>query len=247
MRNAINLYAIPDLPLVKGGEDIAQLISTAAAVNGFVLETNDVVVIAQKIVSKAEQAVVKLADITPSPFALELAQQTGRDPRLCQVYIDESEAILSTKGRMVITKHRLGFTCSGAGVDRSNIAPQEEEMVVLLPRDPDASARNIREGIRNFTGKNVACIINDSFGRAEREGSIGTAIGIAGIAALEKRNQLDLFGNPSSSQIALIDEIAGAASLLMGQADEKFPVVIVRGVQYRADNNASLKQILISS
>lgn len=247
MHSTISLHAIPDIPLVKGGEDIAQLIYTTATASRLVIEANDVIVIAQKIVSKAEQEIVKLSDITPSDFALELAQKTGRDPRLCQVYINESEAILYTKGRMVITKHRLGFDCSGAGVDRSNIAPHEEEMVVLLPRDPDASARNIRDGIRNLIGKNVACIINDSFGRAGREGSIGTAIGIAGIAALEKRCQSDLFGNPSNSEIALIDEIAGAASLLMGQANEKYPVVIVKGVQYNIDDNASLKHILIPS
>jgi coenzyme F420-0:L-glutamate ligase / coenzyme F420-1:gamma-L-glutamate ligase len=161
------LFAVPNLPLVVEGDDIAHLIFSAATEDRFAFR-DDVVVVAQKIVSKAEGAVVRLNDVEPSPRAQELAEATGRDPHLCEVYVRESREILGTKDRMVITRHRLGFICTNAGVDRSNIGPEAGELALLLPRDPDASARAIRDKLRALTGCDVAVIISDSFGKPDR-------------------------------------------------------------------------------
>lgn len=240
----VRLTPVGGIPLVNVGDDIAKLICKACTENSIVVEEDDVFVVAQKIVSKAENSTVNLKTIKPTKRAAKIAEKTERDPRLVQVYLNEASKVLFIKGRMVITKHKLGFKMSSSGVDRSNIAPISDEVVVLLPRDPDDSARKIRESIRNITGKNVAVIINDSCGRDDRDGSVGMAIGIAGISHLEFRSQKDLFGNESNSRIALIDELAAAASILMGQADEKIPVVIIRGVRYTVDEETSIKNIL---
>ncbi len=244
-RWSAGLYGVPNLPLITRGADLGELIVEAALKDGFTIAERDVLVVAQKIVSKAEGAVVRLADVEPSPRAVELAESTGRDPRLCEVYLRESDEILGTKGRMVITRHRLGFICTGAGVDRSNIALHDEGVVVLLPRDPDRSARQIRQKIKEMIRADVGVIISDSFGKPDREGSIGIAIGIAGIRHLEERRQHDLFGNQANSSIALVDELAAAASLIMGQANESRPVVVVRGIEYTQDEDASIKRLLI--
>ena len=244
MTKHVSLYPLTGLPLVVSGDNIAELIIRACFKEGIVLEDNDIIVIAQKIVSKAENAVVDLKTITPSPEAEELAGKTGRDARLVQVYLNESSELLYTKGRMIITRHKLGFIMSSSGVDRSNIASHKDEIVVLLPKNPDRSAQDIMNGIHGVTHKDVAVIINDSDGRPDREGSVGIAIGLAGISALEIRSQHDLFGNASNSQIALVDELAAAASVLMGQGDEKIPVVIIRGVNYTRSDEAKIIDIL---
>lgn len=241
MKSAL-LYALENLPLIQLGDNLGELIFERVREIG-VLE-GDVFVIAQKVISKAEGAIVDLSTVEPSENAREIAAQTGRDPRLCQVYLNESQELIAVKGRMVITRHRLGFICSSAGVDRSNVAPLGVGKVVLLPKDPDASARKIRNHILKETGKRVAVVINDSCGRDDREGSVGTAIGIAGISAIEIRKKKDLFGNDSRSQIALIDELAAAGSILMGQADEGVPVVLIRGVSYVSADNSSITEIL---
>jgi len=238
------LIPIEGIPFIVAGDDIAVLIYEACRRNALSIEDGDIIVIAQKIISKAENRIVSLQSIIPSEKAIELANQTGRDPRAVQVYLDEASEILFIKGKMIITKHRLGFKMSNSGVDSSNVAPWEERIVSLIPEDPDKSARKVRDSIRQIIEKNVAVIINDSCGRDERDGSVGMAIGIAGISPLECRNQTDMFGNHSGSRIALIDELAAAASILMGQADEKIPVVIIRGVSYTIDNQADITRIL---
>lgn len=245
-KRAVTLTAIPEIPLIKEGDNLGEIIVCSCRRCGMAIQHADILVIAQKVVSKSEGATVNLGDIAPSINAIELATATGRDPRLCQVYLNESDEVLSVKGRMVITRHRLGFECSGAGVDRSNVSSHEHEVVVLLPSDPDQSAREIRKTVKDITGTDVAVIINDSFGRHDRDGSIGTAIGIAGIGCLETRRQTDLFGNVSNAKIALVDEVAAAASILMGQADESIPVVLVSGVEYTQRENTSLRDILIA-
>jgi len=242
---SVLLMAVPGIPLVGKGDDLGKIIVALCMQHMITIKDHDIVVIAQKVVSKAEGATVNLSDVTPSARAIELAEMTGRDARLCQVYLDESSEVLSVKGRMVITRHRLGFECSGAGVDRSNVSTYEEERVVLLPRDPDQSAQIVRSTINEATGVNVAVIISDSFGRHDRDGSIGVAIGIAGIGHLEMRGQTDLFGNPANVRIALVDEVAAAASIVMGQANESLPVVIVRGVEYNPVDDASLRDLLV--
>jgi len=239
------LYKVPNFPLVNVGDDIAQLIYRCAMNDNFTFEDCDIIVVAQKIVSKAENALVRLSEIVPSEYARELAKKTGRDPRLCQVYLNESKEILETVGRHIITRHRLGFVGTEANVDRSNVALLKEETVSLLPKDPDASARRIRSRMKELSQKEVAVIICDTFGNAYRQGGIGTAIGIAGIRPLEVMDGVDLFGNHKQSATASVDEIAAAASMLMGQANEGTPVVVVRGVKYSVSENASIREILI--
>ena len=243
---AMGLYAVPNIPLIKEGDDLGNIIVTCCNADGFEIKDRDIVVVAQKIVSKAEGRIVDLSQVNPSEEAKRLSELTGRDARLCQVYIDESSDILDTKGRMVITRHRLGFECTGAGVDRSNISPHESGLVSLLPLDPDASARRIRKNIADLTGKDVAVIINDSFGKPDREGSIGISIGFNGIRYIEERNQKDLYNNSSRPWIALVDELSAAASIVMGQADEGIPVVVVRGTRYTRDETTGIKDLLIN-
>lgn len=240
----VHLMPLNSLPLIKVGDNIANLIIVSCKNEAVKLLNGDVIVVAQKIISKAENAIVDLKTIIPSPQALKIASQTGRDARLVQVYLDESSELLYVKGRMVITRHKLGFVMSSSGVDRSNIADHSREIVVLLPRDADASAAAIRADIKMLTGKTVSVIINDSCGRADRAGSVGMAIGLSGISAIEHRSQKDLFENQANSQIALIDELAAAASILMGQANEGVPVVIIRGVKYTSSEDSKISQIL---
>lgn len=240
----IVLHPIKTMPLVEKGDDIANLIVKSANKEGVFIEKNDLIVIAQKIVSKAEGATMKLSEVTASVEAKRLAKKTGRDERLCQLYLDEATEVLAVKGRMVITRHKLGFVGSSSGIDRSNIAPHSDEVVVLLPKDPDLSANIIRTKIKNLTGKTVGIVINDSCGRDYRGGSVGTAIGVSGIKALRIDKKVDLFGNPSESHIAIADEIAAAGSLLMGQADESVPAVVIKGVFYTKSEHATIQEFI---
>ena len=237
--------ALPGIPLIQPGDDLPALIAKAAEADGLALADGDVVVVAQKVVSKAEGRIVRLADVTATPEAVELAGRTGRDARLCQLYLDESAAVTEVRGRHVVTVHRLGFTGTGAGVDMSNVADRAEGYAVLLPADPDASARAIRAGLRELAGATVAVIVSDSFGSPVREGAIGAAIGIAGIRHAEQpEGDADLFGNPSTPVMNRVDEIAAAASVLMGQTAAARPVIVGRGVPYTADENASITRLL---
>ena len=237
--------ALPGIPLIQPGDDLPTLIAKAAEADGLALADGDVIVVAQKVVSKAEGRIVRLADVTPTPEAEELAGRTGRDARLCQLYLDESAAVTEVRGRHVVTVHRLGFTGTGAGVDMSNVADRAEGYAVLLPADPDASARAIRAGLRELAGATVAVIVSDSFGSPVREGAIGAAIGIAGIRHAEQpEGDADLFGNPSTPMMNRVDEIAGAASILMGQTAAARPVIVARGVPYTADEDASITRLL---
>jgi len=237
--------ALPGIPLIQPGDDLPALIAKAAEADGLTLADGDIVIVAQKVVSKAEGRIVRLADVTPTPEAEELAGRTGRDARLCQLYLDESAAVTEVRGRHVVTVHRLGFTGTGAGVDMSNVAGRAEGYAVLLPADPDASARAIRAGLRDLTGATVAVIVSDSFGSPVREGAIGAAIGIAGIRHAEQpQGDADLFGNPSTPMMNRVDEIAGAASILMGQTAAARPVIVARGVPYTADEDASITRLL---
>jgi len=241
--NKLTLYPVVRMPLVEPGDNLAKIILDAISLFMAVKE-NDVIVVAQKIISKSEGAIVDISTVNPTDEAKHIAQQTGRDPRLCQIYLDEASEVIAIKGRMVITRHKLGFVGSSSGVDRSNIAPHEDGMVVLLPKDPDRSARNIRSYILNKTGKRIAVIINDSCGRDYRGGSVGMSIGIAGIGAIEIKEKSDLYGNESRSQTALVDELAAAASVLMGQADEAIPAVLIRGVSFKVVENARISELL---
>jgi coenzyme F420-0:L-glutamate ligase/coenzyme F420-1:gamma-L-glutamate ligase len=237
MTARLELFAIPGLPMVRAGDDLPALILAGLEAAGQVLQDRDVVVIAQKIVSKAEGRTVDLADVVPSPEALKLAAEVGKDPRIVQAVLSESVKVVRSRPNLMIMQHRLGFVMANAGVDQSNVAePDGHHRLLLLPLDPDASAEAIRSALRSSA--DVAVIISDSFGRPWRRGTAGVAIGSAGIPALiDLRGQRDLFGRTLEvSIIGFADEIAAAASLLQGQAAEAQPVVVVRGLSWHAPN-----------
>ena len=229
IRYSVN--ALAGVPRVGPGDDLGVVISGALAASDMALEDGDVIVLAQKIVSKAEGRQVALASVSPSPEALELAGQTGKDPRIVHLILAEAEEVVRIRPNLLIVRNRQGLVLANAGIDQSNVAPGE---VLLLPRDPDASASALRAKLMAATGRTVAVLIIDSLGRAWRIGTTGTTIGLAGMPAiLDLRGRVDLAGRLlESSELGLADEVAAAASLAMGQADEGTPVVVVRGLTY---------------
>ncbi|PWH18357.1 MAG: coenzyme F420-0:L-glutamate ligase [Anaerolineae bacterium] len=233
----LTLTPLQGYPLVKSGDDLVDLTVQALSVSGLTLLPGDVLVFAQKIVSKAEGRRVNLATITPSPRAQELAHQIEKDPRLVELILRESRTVLRTRPGTIVVEHRLGFVCANAGIDHSNVAGEgtaEQEWVLLLPEDPDASAQRLRDGLQAHFGVPIGVLIIDSHGRAWRLGTVGVAIGLAGLPALvDLRGKPDLFGyRLRITQIGAADELAAAASLVMGQAAEGTPVVHVRGFPY---------------
>lgn len=235
MPDKVLLLALTTMPLVRPGDDLALLLAAAIQQEIGRLAPNDILVVAQKIVSKAEDRYVDLTGVEPRTDALFLADETGKDPRLVQVILDESRRVVRHRPGVLIVEHRLGFVMANAGVDRSNVDAQEgAEPVLLLPVDPDASAVALREELGKRLGTAPAVVISDSFGRAWRRGTAGIAIGAAGLPALiDKRGQPDLYGRELRvTEIGFADEIAAAASLLMGQADEAIPAVVIRGLAW---------------
>lgn len=233
----LTLTALPNFPLVKPGDDLVPLILQGLRAAGLTLQNGDVLALAQKIVSKAEGRLIKLTEITPSARALELAEITQKDPRFVEVVLSESKEVLRARFNTLIVEHRLGFVCANAGVDRSNVGPHgegHEEYLLCLPSDPDGASQTLRERLKAETGAEVAIVINDSHGRAWRQGTVGVALGSAGLPALlDLRGHRDLFDYTLQvTQVGLADELAAAASLLMGQADEGRPVIHVRGLPY---------------
>ena len=227
----IQIIGLKKLPLIKEGNNLADFIVRAAKEEGVPLATGDVVVIAQKIVSKAEGRVVKLDSITPSAMAQKIAQASGKDPRHVEAILGESAKIVRQKNAHLIVETKHGFVCANAGVDRSNV--EDQDSLTLLPADPDRSARNIREGIRELTGADLGVIISDTFGRAWRIGQVNVAIGLDGMSpVLDYRGQKDMFGYVLNvTQMAVADELASAAELVMRKSDG-VPVVIIKGFDY---------------
>lgn len=233
----VTLYPLSGIPLVEPGDDLARILGDALVANAVDPQDGDILVVAQKVVSKAEDRYVDLADVTPGDRALELARTTGKDPRLVEVILGQSDEVLRCRDGLLVVAHKRGFVVANAAVDQSNIAHgQGDDRVLLLPEDPDASARDLMTALRQRFGANLCVIINDSFGRAWRNGIIGTAIGAAGVPALiDLVGHEDLFKRPLQvSEHAFADEVASAASLLMGQADEAVPAVLVRGLTWGA-------------
>jgi len=230
---SLTLTALEGIPEVQAGHDLAALILAALGRSSIALEEGDVLVVAQKIVSKSEGRAVALADIAPSPRAMELAEVTGKDPRLVELVLSESKDVLRAKRDVIIVEHRLGYVMASAGIDQSNVG-QGGEFALLLPLDPDASCERLRVSLRAATGIDLGVVINDSVGRAWRNGTVGMALGLAGLPGLlDLRGRPDRFGKKLLiTQVGVADEIAAAASLLMGQADESCPVVHVRGLPY---------------
>lgn len=231
----ITLMPIPDVPLIRPGDDLAALLIAACERHALLPAEDDVVVVAQKVVSKAEGRYVDLAKIRPSPRAAALAAEVNKDPRLVEVILAESRRVVRKKPGVLIVEHRLGFIMANAGLDRSNIDPEiAAEPVLLLPSDPDASAAELHERLAAHFGNRLGIIITDSWGRAWRRGTVGVALGVAGLPALmDMRGRPDLFGHALRvTQTGFADEIASAASLVMGQADERRPAVLVRGLSW---------------
>ena len=227
----IQIFPLKRLPLIKEGDNVAACIIKAAKDEEVTIQTGDVVVIAQKIVSKAEGGIVRLKAVTPSPMAEEIAKTTGKDPRHVEVILQESDKIIRRKDAHLIVQTRHGFVCANAGVDRSNV--EDPDSLTILPVDPDHSAHLIRENIRGLTGANVAVIISDTFGRAWRIGQVNVAIGVDGLRpVIDYRGQKDMFGYVLNvTQMAVADELASAAELVMRKSDA-IPVAIVRGCDY---------------
>jgi coenzyme F420-0:L-glutamate ligase/coenzyme F420-1:gamma-L-glutamate ligase len=230
----IILEAIPDIPLIQPGDDLATILLDRLQNAGMALNDGDVLVVCQKIVSKSEGRMVKLADVIPSAEARALASETEKDPCLVELILQEARSISRKRPHLIIAEHRLGWICANAGIDRSNVPQMSDQVVLLLPRDPDGSARELRGRLVDATGADIAVIINDTHGRPFRNGAVGAAIGVAGMSPLsDLRGRIDLFGYElQTSVLATADEIAAAASLLMGQANEGRPAVLIRGAPH---------------
>ncbi len=230
-RTDFHVTAIGDMPLFAPGMCIAQEIAAALDRSGEALRSGDIVVVAQKIVSKSEGRAVRLADVVPGAAAGKLADETGRPPALVQLIVDESEAVMRATTAAIIVRHKTGHVLANAGIDASNIEGGDSDVVLLWPTDPDASARAIRARLGALTGAKPAVVIADSLGRAWRIGTVGTAIGCAGVGALQdRRGETDLFGRTLQATIvAVADSIAAMAVLAMGEGAEGTPVAIVRG------------------
>ncbi|NOW48207.1 coenzyme F420-0:L-glutamate ligase/coenzyme F420-1:gamma-L-glutamate ligase [Novosphingobium sp. SG751A] len=230
----ISIHTLPGVPLIAPGDDLGRVILDALGVDGLALRDGDIIVLAQKIVSKAEGRAVPLSGVRPSFAAQDLAARCDKDARLVELILSESERVMRVRRGVLIVRHRLGFVLANAGIDQSNVDQGEEPVALLLPLDPDASAAAIRSALVKASGADVAVVIIDSFGRAWRNGTCGVAIGCAGMAGLlDLRGTPDLYGRElATSELGLADEVAAAASLAMGQAAEGSPIVLLRGVAY---------------
>lgn len=231
---------------MRAGEDLAELLARALIDADMAPQTGDVLVVAQKIVSKAEGRRRQLNSVTVSPRAEELANLVGKDARLVELVLAESERVVRAVPSVLIVEHRLGFIMANAGIDQSNVGPEDDAAALLLPEDPDASCRRLRQALQQRFGVAMALLINDSFGRPWRNGVVGTCIGAAGLEVLRDcRGRPDLFGRALRvTEIAVGDEIAAAASMLMGQADEGIPAVLVRGLGFATTSDQTARALL---
>jgi coenzyme F420-0:L-glutamate ligase/coenzyme F420-1:gamma-L-glutamate ligase len=240
--NAVEMFAVSGIPLVRKDDDLVELIGEGLARGRIVPRGGDVFVLTQKIVSKAEGRMVDLATVKPSAEAIELAGKVQKDPRLVELILSESVRVVRARPNVLIVEHRLGFVMANAGIDQSNVASSDQpQRALLLPVDPDGSAAMLRRRLSEKFGAPLAVIISDSFGRAWRRGTCGVAIGAAGLPSLmDLRGSPDLFGRALQVSITgHADEIAAAASLVMGQGAEGQPVVVVRGLTWRGSDNAA--------
>jgi F420-0:gamma-glutamyl ligase len=227
----IRIIAIEGIPEIKPNDDVANILIKSLEEQGIKVEDNDIFVIAQKIVSKSEGRIVNLKDIKPSLKAIEISKLCNKDPEFVELVLKESEKVIKIAPGHLIVKNKQGIVCANAGIDKSNA--EGEDVVILLPLDPDASAMKIRRRIQSLTGKKVGVIISDTYGRPLREGQINFAIGASGVSLFrDYRGKKDRYGYILHvKNIAQADEIASAAELLIGQADESIPAVIIRGLR----------------
>jgi len=242
---AVTLSALNGVPMVAPGDDLSAMLLSACHANGLSLQDGDIVVLAQKIISKAEGRAVPLASVSPSDEAIDLAAQCHKDPRLVELILSESEKLMRVRPGVLIVRHRLGLVLANAGIDQSNIAQDGDGVALLLPLDPDGSAAALRRAVHDALSVDIAVVIIDSLGRAWRKGTCGAAIGVAGMSGLlDLRGEPDLHGRPlQTSELGLADEVAAAASLIMGQAGEGRPIVVARGIA-RGRNEGSAAELI---
>ena len=232
----LTVTALGGIPLVSPGDDLAQIVLDAIDRMGDRLTDGDILVLAQKIVSKSEGRIVDLETVTPSTRAIEVAEQVDKDPRLVELILSEATEIVRHRKGVLVVAHRCGVVLANAGIDRSNVdqaGSGADTKVLLLPQDSDASCAKLRQEFQDRAGVTVGIIINDSLGRAWRNGTVGAAIGAAGIdALLDLNGEPDLFDRPlQATQVGLADELAATASLVMGQGSEGRPAVLIRGLE----------------
>lgn len=246
----ISLYALMGIPLIQPGDDVGSIICDTAEKQNFLFQDRDIVVIASKIISKAEGQLIDTDQIKPSKEAQLLSEKVGIDPKNLEVILRETKKLLIARPNLLLTENLLGIIGTKSGVDSSNTTegPKGKKVVAILPKDPDLSAAKIRKTIKESTGKEVAVVINDTFGRSDRKGSIGMAIGFSGISAIYSPDiKEDIHGKVRNPQIAQVDEISASASLLMGQTNERRPVIILRGLEYKTSETDGIKDLLYPS
>jgi coenzyme F420-0:L-glutamate ligase/coenzyme F420-1:gamma-L-glutamate ligase len=244
--NPVQVIAVEGLPLIGKGDNLAQLICSAAEKQHTPIQNGDVLVVTHVAVSKAEGNVVNLDKVVPSKKAKEIAKKTGKDPALVEVVLRESKDIVRMRDSVLITESRQGFICANSGVDRSNV--EGERNVAPLPRDPDLSAKKIRQEMKKLTGCDVAVIVSDTHGRPFRMGEVNVAVGVSGLKPIrDRRGEKDLFGYVLRiKQTAIADELASAAELVIGQANEGIPVAIIRGYNYPKSDTAKATELIRS-
>jgi coenzyme F420-0:L-glutamate ligase / coenzyme F420-1:gamma-L-glutamate ligase len=233
----LTLNPVKPIPMIQPGDNLVEIISKALNESNIILHPGDILVIAQKIISKAEGRLVNLTEVNPTQRAIDIAAMVEKDPRFIELVLSESSSVLRTRPGTIIVEHKKGFVCANAGIDHSNVSGpwgNQEDWVLLLPEDPDASAEKICDGLEQIHQVNLGVMVIDSHGRAWRNGIVGTTIGLANVPAIvDMRGQPDIFGYELRvTTIAAADELAGAASLVMGQAAERTPVIHVRGFPY---------------
>jgi coenzyme F420-0:L-glutamate ligase/coenzyme F420-1:gamma-L-glutamate ligase len=240
----VEVFPVTNLPIIKTGDDLGELICRAAKKQDTPIQGGDIIVVTHIVVSRAEGNIINLDDIVPSPTAKAIAKDMDKDPALIEVILRETKSIIRIGDGHLITETKHGLICANAGVDRSNIPG--ERNVAPLPKDPDLSARRIRQRIMDLAGKEVAVLISDTHGRALRSGQINVAVGIAGMKPIrDRRGENDLFGYTLRvKQTAIADELCSAAELVIGQANEGIPVAIIRGYPYQKSEEASLNELL---
>lgn len=242
--NVVQITGIEGLPIIKAGDNLAELICDAAEKQSTPIQNEDILVVTHVVVSRAEGKVVNLDEVVPSKFAKNIAEQYKKDPALVEVVLRESKSIRRMGDGKLITETKHRFVCANSGVDKSNVPG--ERNVALLPEDPDRSAEEIRREIKRLTGCDVAVIVSDTHGRPLREGEINIAIGVAGISPIkDRRGEKDLFGYVLRvKRTAIADELASAAELVIGQADEGIPVAIIRGYDYPESEDAKATDLV---
>lgn len=243
------VIGVPGIGMIENGDDLVAVITEALTQNQLTLEHGDVLCVAQKIISKAEGCLVALSDITPTAEAEELAAATLKDPRMVQLILEESSEVTRHKPHVLVVRHKLGFVGAHAGIDQSNVDHSDGEMALLLPKDPDGSAAALRHSLEQHYTTQIGVVITDSHNRAWRMGTIGSAIGCAGIKVLDdSRGGEDIYGRTlQATLISRADALAGTATLMMGETTEKLPVVILRGLppaQTLSDDPAQTAQLI---